>query len=125
MPDEGMITLHIAFHDPALDIEEREREVQNLLRDLQLLDEVEEATRVRDPHPPEGSKAIGAFLVGLMQVAVKAQHVTALLGFLRDRLTGKSIEMEIEAQGKKLKVKAYTPAELRTAIDAARRFVVA
>jgi hypothetical protein len=125
MADESIITLHIAFHDPALDAEEREREVHNLLHDLQQLDEVGEVARVRDPHPPEGSKAIGAFLVGLVQVAVKAPHVTALLGYLRDRLAGKSIEMEVEAHGKKLKVTAHTQAELRAAVAAARQFVVA
>jgi Effector Associated Constant Component 1 len=125
MPDEGIITLHIAFHDPAMDAEEREREVRNLLNDLQQLDEVGEVARMRDPHPPEGSKAIGAFLVGILQVAVQAQHVTALLGFLSNRLTGKSIEIEIEAHGRKLKVKAHTPAELRAAVAAARQFVVA
>jgi hypothetical protein len=125
MPDEGIITLHIAFQDSALDAEEREMEVHKLLYDLQQLDEVGEVSRVGDPHPPEGNKAIGAFLVGLLQVAVKAHHVTSLLGFLGGRLAGKSIEMEIEAHGKKLKVKAHTQAELRAAIAAARQFIVA
>ena len=125
MADESIITLHIAFHDQALDAEEREKEVHNLLYDLQQLDEVGEVARVQDPHPPEGSKAIGAFLVGLVQMAVKAPYVTALLGYLSDRLAGKSIEMEVEAHGKKLKVTAHTQAELRAAVAAARQFVVA
>ncbi len=125
MADERIITLHIAFHDPALDAEEQEREAHNLLHDLQQLDEVGEVARVHDPHPPEGSKAIGAFLVGLVQVAVTAPQVTALLGYLSNRLAGKSIELEIEAQGKKLKVIAHTQAELLAAVAAARQFVVA
>jgi hypothetical protein len=125
MADEGIITLHIAFHDPALDAEEREKEAHNLLHDLQQLDEVAEVARVHDLHPPEGSKAIGAFLVGLVQVAVTAPQVTAVLGYLSNRLAGKSIEMEVEAHGKKLKVIAHTQAELRAAVAAARQFVVA
>lgn len=125
MADESIITLHIAFHDPALDAEEREREVHNLLHDLQQLDEVGEVARVRDPHPPEGSKAIGGgFLEGLLLVVAQAPHVMTLLGYLRDRLAGKSIEMEVEAHGKKLKVTAHTQAELRAAVAAARQFVV-
>jgi Effector Associated Constant Component 1 len=125
MADQSIITLHIAFHDPALDAEERETEVHKLLYDLQQLDEVEEVARVRDPHPPEGSKAIGAFLTGLLQVGVTAPHVTALLGYLRNRLAGKSIEIEVEAHGKKLKVTANTQAELHAAVAAARQFVMA
>jgi hypothetical protein len=125
MSGEGTITLQIAFHDPALDAEELETEAHHLLHALQQLDELEEVACVRDPSPPEGNKAIGAFLVGLLQVTVKGQYVKTLMGYLSDRLAGKGVEIEVVAHGKKLKVKAHTQTELRAAIAAARQFVSA
>ena len=65
MRDEDTMRVHIVFDDPELDDEEREREVYNLLYELQQLEEVHEVTRVLDLHPPEGNKAVGAFLVGI------------------------------------------------------------
>jgi hypothetical protein len=45
------------------------------------------------------------------------------MGFLGDRLGNKTIELEIEANGKKLKVKASSRQELEAAIEAAQKFV--
>ena len=125
MADESVITLHIAFHDPALDAEEREREAYNLLHDLQQLDEVEEVNRVLDPNPPEGNKALGGFLVGMLMAQVDPANIMKFFGFLRDRLSGKMIELEVEANGKKLHLKASSRAELLEAMAAAQQFVAA
>jgi hypothetical protein len=125
MTDAGTITLHIAFNDPDLDAEEREGEVQKLLHELKQLDEVEEVDRVLDPHPPGGSKAFGGFLVGMLIAKVTPANIQRLFGFLRDRLSGKVIELHVEAHGKKLQVKASSQAELMAAIAAAQEFVAA
>ena len=125
MADECPIKLQIAFNDPVLDDEEREGEVQKLLNELKQLDEVENVERVRDPNPPEGNKALGGFLVGMLMAEVKFANLRKLFGFLHDRLSGKIIELHVEVNGKKLRVKARSQAELAAAIAAAQQFIAA
>ncbi|MCY7276199.1 MAG: hypothetical protein LH702_21295 [Phormidesmis sp. CAN_BIN44] len=123
MTPDSNVKFTIAFNDPVLDSEELEAQAQNLLSQMRDLDEVETVDRVLDPNPPEGNKAIGGILVGLLTAQVNLANAQKLLGFLGDRLVNKAIELEIEANGKKLKVKASSQAELEAAIAAAQKFV--
>ncbi len=123
MIETSNVKLTIAFNDPDLDSEEREAQAQNLLAQMRDLDEIEAVDRVIDPDPPEGNKAVGAILVGLLTAEVSPANVKKLLGFLGDRLGNKAIELEVEANGKKLKVKASSQQELEMAIAAAQKFV--
>ncbi|MBD2077716.1 hypothetical protein H6F86_28285 [Phormidium sp. FACHB-592] len=123
MAGEPTVTLTIAFNDPELDNEELEAQAQNLLAQMRDLDEIETVDRVLDPNPPEGNKAIGGMLVGLLMAEVSVANFKKLGAFLGDRLGGKVIELEVEANGKKLKVKANSREELGAAIDAAQKFV--
>lgn len=116
------IKVTINFNDPELDEDERETEVQKLLPQIRALDEVEDVSRVVDPAPPEASKGFG-FLLGLLQAEVSVENFKALTGFLGDRLSGKSIEMEVEGNGKRLKVTASSQTELTAAIQAAQEFI--
>lgn len=119
------VKLLIHFNDPLLDAEDRDEEAQKLLHQMKPLDEVERIDRVLDPNPPAGNKALGGFLVGMLTAEVSPSNLKALFGFLGDRLSGKTIEMEVEANGRKLKVKASSQAELLAAINAANEFVAA
>jgi hypothetical protein len=123
MAEDSSIKVTIAFNDPDLDIDERDEEVQKLLSQLKGLDEVEEVGRVLDPNPPEGNKALGGFLVGMLTAEVNLANMQKLMGFLGDRLGGKPIELAVEANGKKLTVKAHSREELEAAIKAAQDFV--
>jgi hypothetical protein len=123
MADTSNVKLTIAFIDLDWDEEERETEAQRLLTEMFELDEVENVYRPLDPHPPEGNKALGGFLVGLLTAEVSAGNAKKLCGFLGDRLSGKSIELEVEANGRKLKVKANSREELAAAVEAAQKFV--
>ncbi|HEY9696662.1 MAG TPA: hypothetical protein V6D10_05335 [Trichocoleus sp.] len=123
MAIDTTVKLTINFNDPSLDVEERDKEVQKLLVQLRDLDEVESVNRVLDPNPPAGNKALGGFLVGLLAAEVNAANAKVAFGFLKDRLSGKPIELEVEANGKKLKVTAYSREELEAAIKAAQDFV--
>jgi hypothetical protein len=125
MSASSSVRLTIAFNDPDLDSEEREEQAQNLLSQMRDLDEVETVDRVLDPNPPAGNKAMGAILVGLLTAQVNKENAGRLLGFLSDRLGNKLIELEVEADGKKLKVKASSQAELTAAIEAAQKFLAA
>ncbi|NEP18231.1 MAG: hypothetical protein F6J97_15220 [Leptolyngbya sp. SIO4C1] len=123
MSDDA-IKYTIKFNDPELDDEEKDEEAQKLLNQMRDLDEVT-AKRVVDPDPPEGNKALGGFLVGMLTAEVNAASAKQALGFLKDRLGGKSIELEVEGNGKRLKVTASSRAELETAIQQAQAFISA
>ncbi len=125
MTPDSNVKFTIAFNDPELDSEELEVQAQNLLAQMRDLDEVETVDRVLDPNPPKGNKAIGGMLVGLLTAQVNLANAQKLLGFLGDRLVNKPIELEIEANGKKLKVKASSREELEAAIAAAQKFIAA
>ena len=125
MSGRSSLKLTINFNDPDLSPEERDEQVQRLLRELKDMDEVETADRVLDPYPPEGNKALGGFLVGLLTTQVSTANAQAAFGFLKDRLSGKPIELEVEANGKKLKVSAHSREELAAAIKAAQDFIAA
>lgn len=117
------LKLTIAFNDPTLDAEELDEQAQRLLSELKEMDEVDHANRVVDPNPPDGNKSVGGFLVGLLTAEVSVANAKKLLGFLGDRLSGKPIELEVEGNGKKLKVSAHSREELEAAIKAAQDFI--
>lgn len=109
--------------DPDLAPEELEALTQRLLQQMGAIDEVEQVNRVRDSNPPAGSKPLdAAFIVGLLSAEVNIQNIKALLGFLWERLNGRPIELKVEANGKKLEVKAYSQQDLLAAVDAAKNF---
>ncbi|MBD1886463.1 hypothetical protein [Microcoleus vaginatus] len=123
MPDTSNIKLTIAFNDPDLDPEERDEQAQRLMAELKQMDEVDAVDRVLDPNPPAGNKAIGGMLVGLLMAEVNLANAQKLMGFLGDRLGGKPIELSVEANGKKLTVKAHSREELEAAIKLAQDFI--
>ena len=123
MIENSSIKFTISFNDPALDSEELECETQNLLTQMRELDEIETVDRVLDPHPPSGNKSVGAVLVGLLTAEISRENARKLLGFLSERLGNKPIELEVEANGKKIKIKASSREELEAALSVAQKFV--
>jgi hypothetical protein len=123
MTPNSNIKLMIAFNDPDLESEERDEQAQRLMTELKQMDEIEAINRVLDPNPPEGNKAVGGFLAGLLMAEVNVDNAKKMMGFLGDRLGGKPIELSVEANGKKLTVKAHSREELEAAIKAAQEFV--
>lgn len=117
------IKLTINFNDPDLDAEDLDMQVQRLIVELDEMDEVDSVNRVRDPNPPEGNKAVGSFLIGLLTAETNAKNAKQLFAFLGNRLSGKPIELEVEANGRSLKVKAYSREELEAAVRAAQDFI--
>jgi hypothetical protein len=124
MTEQSNIKFTIALANPDLDAEEQERETRNLLREIKDLD-VESAELVAVTETPKGAKALGGFLLGVLQAEVSMTNFKKVLGFVGDRLGNKAIELEVEANGKKLKVKASSQQELTAALEAAQRFVAA
>jgi len=123
MIEDSIVKIMIAFNDPDLDSEDRDEQAQRLLSILKEVDEIESVSRVLDPNPPLGNKALGGFLAGLLMAEVNISNTKKLLVFLGERLGGKPIELEVEANGKKLKVAAHSKEELEAAIQAAQNFL--
>ncbi|MBD1917707.1 MULTISPECIES: hypothetical protein [Cyanophyceae] len=123
--DNTLVKVTLRFTDPSLGLDEQDLEVQKLLPQLAQLarsGDIEQSGRVLDPNPPEKSKGFG-FLLGLLQAEVSAANFKGLSQFLGERLLGKTIEMEVEANGKKLKLKASSQAELSAALKVAQEFI--
>ncbi len=123
MYENSSVRLTIAFNDPNLDSEERDEQAQRLITELKQMDELDTVDRVPDLNPPQGNKTIGGMLVGLLTAEVSTANLKKLMGFLGHRLGGKPIELAVEANGKKLTVKAHSREELEAAIRAAQDFV--
>lgn len=117
------IQITLDLRNPQLDDEALEKLTQSLRREMLDLEEVKDVKRVLDPNPPAGNKSLGAVLVGLLTAEVNVKNIKTLFGFLSDRLGGKAITMEVEANGRKLKVTASSQQELLVAIQAAQEFV--
>jgi hypothetical protein len=123
MTSNPNLKLTIAFTDPELEPAQRDEQAQFLIDELRDIDEIDTVDRVLDPNPPAGNKSIGGFIVGLLTAEVKVDNAKKLFGYLKDRLGGKSIEFTVEANGKKLSVKASSREELDYAIKAATDFI--
>lgn len=117
------IKLTIDFNDPELEPEQRDEQAQRLIAELSDMDEVETVDRTLNPNFPVGAKSMGGFLVGLLTAEVNVGNAKKLMGFLGDRLGGKTIELTVEANGKKLAVKASSCEELDYAIKSAQDFI--
>ncbi len=123
MASTSNVQITIALQKPDLDAEELQEETQKLLQQMRELDEVEDANLVPELDAPRGSKSITGYVVGQLMALVNAKNIGAVMGFLQERLGNKTIEMEVEANGKKLKVKASSQQEFMAAIEAAKKFV--
>lgn len=117
-------TIDLTHSDPDLSPEEVEQLTQSLLEQMRELDEVEQVNRLSETNPPPGSKPLdAAFLIGLLTAEVNAKNIKAVLEFLWERLSGKPIELKVEANGRKLEIKAYSQQELSAAVEAAKEFL--
>jgi hypothetical protein len=118
------VTIDLRKSEPDLAPEELEALTQRLFQQMGGLDEIDRVNRIPEPNPPQGSKPLSAaFLIGLLTAEVNAKNIKALLQFIWERLSGKPIELKVEANGKKLEVKAYSQQELSAAIQAAQEFL--
>ncbi len=117
------IKLTITLQDLDLEAEALERLTLNLLQEIKDIDEVENVSLVESTELPPDAKSLGGSILGMLQAEVSFENFQKLAGFVRERLSGKAIELEVEANGKKLKVKATNQQELVIAVEQAQKFV--
>jgi hypothetical protein len=114
------IELTIDFQD-STNVAKQEKLTQTLWGQIKKMQGVK-VDRVVDPNPAEGSKAIGAFLWGLLQAEVSVQSVKTLFGFLGDRLGDKPIKGKAKfPDGREFEFEARSRAELLAAEEAIQR----
>lgn len=117
------IQVKITLLDERLEDGELQEITENLLQDIKQEVEVESAGLVPVKDLPKDAKPIGGFLLGMLTAEVNAANIKSLFRFLSDRLLGKTIEMEVTANGKTFKVKASSTVELNAALKAAQEFI--
>jgi hypothetical protein len=124
MASTSDIQVTISLSDPSLNDEELDAEVENLLPQINEVDGVAKAAKVPIEEAPEGSKALGGFLLGILTAEVNPANIKALFGFLSERLGGKPIEMTLKAvDGRELSIKASSQAEFDYAYQKAQEFL--
>ncbi|MEH2291965.1 sugar ABC transporter permease [Nostoc sp.] len=123
MATTSNIQVTISLSEQGLDEEELQAEVENLLPQIKEVDGVEDANLVAVTEAPQGSKALGGFLLATLKAVGNPALIKPLFGFLSTRLSGKTIEIEVEINGKKLKVKASNQEEFEFARRQAEDFM--
>lgn len=121
MTTDSTVTLTITLTDTALTDEEREADTQQLFTELSDWDEIESVARVADPNPPEGNKALGSFLIGLLQAKVSLANGLKVLSFLSDRFGNKPMKLSGEANGKKFEIEVHSWEELDALVEAYKK----
>ena len=123
-PTNAIVT--ISIQDSELDKTQLQEMTENLCQQVSEVYGVEQADMVPVESLPEGARAVGGFLLGMLTTEISQDSVKTLFTFLSDRLSGKVIEMAVEApDGRKLNVKASSKAEFNLAMQQAKDFLEA
>ena len=113
------VFVNLELVDSSLDAEDLQAAARNLLKQVRAVDGVEEADLVAVTDVPEGSMALGGFVVGLLTAEVSAANLQKLGGFLKDRIIGKNLKMSVEAYGKKIAIEGSSQVEFEYALQKA------
>ena len=118
------VQVTISLTELGLDDEDLQAEVQNLLPQLRDVDGVEDADLVAVENAPRDTKALGGFLLGLLNAEVNVANIKTLFVFLSDRLGNKPIKMVLKApDGRELDLEASSREEFEFAIQKAQDFL--
>ncbi|MBD2297685.1 sugar ABC transporter permease [Nostoc sp. FACHB-87] len=118
------VQVTVSLTELGLDDEELQAQVQNLLPQLREVDGVEDADLVAVTDVPEGSKALGGFLLGFLNAEVNPKNLKALFGFLGDRFGNKPIKILVKApDGREINIEASSREEFDFAYQKAQEFL--
>ncbi|WP_413199464.1 sugar ABC transporter permease [Nostoc piscinale] len=118
------VQVSVSLIELGLDDEELQAQVQNLLPQLREVDGVEDADLVAVTDVPEGSKALGGFLLGFLNAEVNPKNLKALFGFLGDRFGNKPIKILVKApDGREINIEASSREEFDFAYQKAQEFL--
>jgi hypothetical protein len=124
MTEQAIMKITVVIQDKELDDVNLQEFTESLCQQITEADGVEQANLVAVEKPPEGSRALGGFLLGMLTVEVNHTNIKSLFRFLWDRLGGKTIKMSIETpDGRKLNVEASSQEEFEFAVQQAKKFI--
>lgn len=87
------------------------------------LDKLEKGDLMAVEKKPQQEKASVSFLLGILRAEISVANIKRVLEFMGERFGSKPIKLTLEANGKKVEVKAKNQKELLAAIKAAEAFV--
>lgn len=121
---DSNVLLSIQLLDPDLSDDRLQSLTENMLSQIKQFDGVDRANLKADERLPSGAKAIGKFSLGFLTAEIDANYLGNVFMFLGERLTGeRTIELEVESESRKLKVKVHSREELADVIGMAENFV--
>ncbi|KST64278.1 hypothetical protein [Mastigocoleus testarum] len=123
MTNTSNIKIMISWSEDGLEDKELQAQTQKLIPEIKEVDGVETVNLVTVAEAPLGSKVFGPFSLGRLKTMVDPAKIKVLFEFVGDRMNGKAIELDVEANYKKLKLKVENEEELVTAIETAQKFI--
>jgi hypothetical protein len=124
MAAQTNVQVKISLIELGLDDEELQAAVANLRSQLEEVDGVEAANLVPVEDAPKNSKALGGWLLGLLNAEVNPANITKLFQFLGDRFGNKPIKIGVKApDGRELNIEASSREEFEFALQKAQEFL--
>ena len=124
MVTKSNIQMTISLTELDLDDEELQAEVQTLLPQFREVDGVEDADLIAVENAPKKTKALGGFVLGLLNLKVNPANVKTVFKFLGDRLGNKPIKIVLKApDGRQLNLEANSREEFEFAFQKAQDFL--
>ena len=117
------VQVTITLSAPGLKDEELQDAVQNLQLELQEVQGVTDADLIPVEQAAPNSKGIGGFLLGGLKALVKLKHLKTLVNFLGNNLFGQTVKIEVEGNGKKLKLELNRPEDIDKVMPQLERFI--
>ncbi|NEO56289.1 MAG: hypothetical protein F6K54_26315 [Okeania sp. SIO3B5] len=117
------IQLTITLSDLKLEEERLQEDTRNILSEIQVFDGVQKADLISIEKAEPNAKSIGGFLVGILTTEINAKNLKALVGYLGDRLYGKTLKIKAEGNGRKIDIEVGNLEDLKKALAEVDNFL--
>lgn len=125
MVEATSLSVLLTYSDPELDDDEREQLAERLFHQLGAGDSDLGTWRRVTVEPPAGTKSITTQVVGALAAVLSAASLKSFFTYLGERLRGREISIELEVNGKKIKLVARNQDDLIVAYNAAAALLAA
>ncbi|NES77383.1 MULTISPECIES: hypothetical protein [unclassified Okeania] len=119
------IQLSITLSDQKLEEEDLQTDTENILSEIEKFDGVQKADLISIEKAEPNTKSIGGFLVGILTAEINAKNLKALVGYLGDRLSGKTVKIKAEGNGRKIDIEVGNLEDLNKALAEVDNFLKA
>ncbi|NES67732.1 MAG: hypothetical protein F6K24_22070 [Okeania sp. SIO2D1] len=117
------IQLTISLSDSKLEEDKLEEDTRYILSEIEKFDGVQKADLMSIETAEPHAKSIGGFLVGILSAEINAKNLKALVGYLGDRLSGKTVKIKAEANGRKIDIEVGNLEDLNKALAEVDNFL--